>query len=122
MRTILTAIALAAVLALPAKAGGVNKFSIGASTGTNLVVISATPASYWGVLVTSAAANDLFKCWDASSVGTLTISSAATLGGQMYQTAAVNVGPSSVLVNAANGIVCGKSSASSEAVVFTSGQ
>lgn len=122
MKTLLAALALCLALSAPSKATGISHFSIGASTGTNLVLLSATPQTYWGVQVTSAAANDLFKCWDSAALGTLTISSAATLGGQMYQTAATEAGPNNTAVSAAAGVVCGKSSTSSEFVIYTSAQ
>lgn len=97
--------------------GGLTPYSIGSSSGTSLIVISVIPVSYWGIDVSSAAANDLFKCWNSTSTSGLTIASAATLSGVMYQTPTAK-GSYTQPYAASNGVVCGKSSTSSEAVVL----
>lgn len=119
MKTLLTALVVTAFAAL-AMASGVTPSNLTAANGTTPQVISAIPATYWGMEVSSATAGDQFKCWNASSVGTLTISSAATLGALQYQTASPGKGPAAIAVSASVGIVCAKSAAADEALIYTS--
>lgn len=118
MKTLIAAL-LALILAPLARATGVTPYSLGASTGTALVVISNTPASFWGIAVSSASDNDHYKCWNASSTSGLTLASAPTLAGAQWKGGTPNSsGPQSVPTNASQGIVCAKDDASSECLIY----
>ncbi len=122
IRTIFALILAAILLAVPrARASGVTAFAVGASSGTSFVILSTTPQSFWGIDVSSAAAGDLFKCYNSTSSSGLTIASAATLvGEQASASTSAEPEPQQTPISASNGVVCAKSSTSSEMVVYIS--
>ncbi len=103
-------------------ASGLSPWSLGPSSGTALVVISASPTSYWGVSASSASVGDSFKCWNSSSTSGLSFGSDVTLGGQQILTTDFSRAsePANQPVAASRGVVCGKDGAGSQALVYTS--
>ncbi len=118
MKSLIRRLIAAGTLLAPSLAfavAGVTAYSLGTSSGTNLIVLATSPAPFYGVSVSSAQAGDTFKCWNSTTTSGLTYASDETMGGAQAPAAQ---GPQPVAVAASRGIVCGKSNAAASALVY----
>ncbi len=115
--TLVLVLMLAAALA---QASGYTPYSIGPSTGTTLIVLSAVPATFQGISITSVTTNGTrYKCWNSTTTSGLTFNSPVTLGAAIFEDSQASPsGPWHVSINASRGVVCGVESADAECVVY----